>query len=169
MFIFLFCFHPLVIRRIINSIITNMDSITNLHSITNMDSITKMESITNIHNITNIHRRPWGCRWWPMGNELYLALWWDHRELLLCAGKKERFPYSGKRVSFQYNGRASGVPIYLDTEAMSLSVITKVDWLWPKTSATLALINHSLFYTVRLVLSFERLLPTCMFLGAESS
>ena len=56
MFIFLFCFDPFVIRRIINSIITNMDSITNLHSITNMDSITEMESITNIHNITNIHR-----------------------------------------------------------------------------------------------------------------
>ena len=56
MFIFLFCFLPFVIRRIINSIITNMDSITNLHSITNMDSITEMESITNIHNITNIHR-----------------------------------------------------------------------------------------------------------------
>ena len=53
MFIYLFCFHPFVIRRIINSIITNMDSIINLHSITNMDSITNIHRIINKDSIDN--------------------------------------------------------------------------------------------------------------------
>ena len=53
MFIFLFRFHPFVIRRIINSIITNMDSITNLHRITNMERITNLHRTTNIESIDN--------------------------------------------------------------------------------------------------------------------
>ena len=36
----------------------------------------------------------------------------------LCRVERE-VSFSGKRVSFQYNGRASGAPIYLDTEVVS--------------------------------------------------
>ena len=66
-----------------------------------------------------------------------------------------RFLYSGKRLSFQYNGRASGLRIYLDTEAMSRSDINIVRLVVAKHYHDASTYQTQFFfYTVRLVLSF---------------
>ena len=64
------------------------------------------------------------------------------------AGKKERFLYSGKRGSFQYNGRASGVPIYLDTEAMSLTDIYIVKLVLAKDYCNASAYQSQCFFTL---------------------
>ena len=85
-------------------------------------------------------------------------------------GRKRDFFIAVNESAFQYNGRASGVRIYLDTEAMSLSDIYIVRLVVAKDYRNAsAYQSQFFFYTVRRVLSFERLLSTCMFLRAESS
>ena len=60
--------------------------------------------------------------------------------------------------------------IYLDTQAKSLSDLYIVKLLVAKDYRNAsAYQSQFFFYAVRRVLSFERLLSTCMFLRAESS
>ena len=61
------------------------------------------------------------------------------------------------------------MPIYLDTEAMSLSYIYIVKLVLAKDYRNASAYQSQFSYTVRRALSFEPLLSTCMLLQAESS